>query len=181
MSQKPTVGRIVHFYSDTVAQRSAGTGTPGYGFNGVGAGPYLALVTQVFEDSNGDVVYANLYVIPPFGDPFHEGSVSEGSENVGPTRYWIWPPAAPGTPYVPLADVKFAATPITTNIPSLAGYQVDTSSTDVTLPAAGWALASAPAGATADEPASPVAVEAPADEILDPLAARKPVLASVTG
>ena len=44
--QKPSVGRVVHFYSTSVDSRG-GEGSHG-GFNGVGAGPYLAHVTQTF-------------------------------------------------------------------------------------------------------------------------------------
>jgi len=86
---KPTVGRIVHFHSDAVANRDSRQ--PGYGYNGVGAGPYPALVTQVFTDGAGCVTYINLKVLPPFAPPFDEGSVSEGAENC-PGRYWEWPP-----------------------------------------------------------------------------------------
>lgn len=81
----PTVGRIVHFYSDAVTNRDSRQ--PGYGYNGVGAGPYPAIVTQVFP--GGD--YINLKVLPPFAPPFDEGSVSEGAEKC-PGRYWEWPP-----------------------------------------------------------------------------------------
>jgi hypothetical protein len=88
--QKPTVGRVVHFYSDAVAMNDSPSGN---GFNGVGKGPYAAHVTQTFEDADGNPTYANLYVIPPFGDPFHEGSVPmKGSEFDGGTIYWEWPP-----------------------------------------------------------------------------------------
>jgi len=89
--QKPSVGRVVHFYSTSVDSRG-GEGSHG-GFNGVGAGPYLAHVTQTFEDADGNPTYANLYVIPPFGDPFHQGSVPmKGSEfDCDGTLYWEWP------------------------------------------------------------------------------------------
>lgn len=86
---KPTVGRIVHFYSEAVANRP-GT-NPGYGYNGTGAGPYMAVVTQVFPDAEGNILYANLKVLPPFSPPFDEGSVSEGAEKCA-GRYWVWPP-----------------------------------------------------------------------------------------
>lgn len=85
----PTVGRIVHFYSDAVASRDQRQ--PGYGFNGMGAGPYPAIVTQVFKNDAGEVTYCNMKVLPPFAPPFDEGSVSEGAEKC-PGRYWEWPP-----------------------------------------------------------------------------------------
>lgn len=83
MSATPTVGRIVHFHSDAVANRDQRQ--PGYGYNGMGAGPYPAIVTQVFD------AYVNLKVLPPFSPPFDEGSVSEGADKC-PGRYWEWPP-----------------------------------------------------------------------------------------
>lgn len=85
--QKPSVGRVVHFYSAAIA------GKDGYGRNGVGKGPYAAIVTQVFTDTNGEVTFCNMKVFPPFANAWDEGSVSEGS---GPDdasgRFWIWPP-----------------------------------------------------------------------------------------
>lgn len=85
MSASPTVGRIVHFYSDAVANRDSRQ--PGYGFNGTGAGPYPAVITQAFPGQP----YINIKVLPPFAPPFDEGSVSEGAEAC-PGRYWEWPP-----------------------------------------------------------------------------------------
>lgn len=78
---KPSVGRIVHFYSK---QR----GSQG-GINGVGEGPYPAIVTQIFK-SGEEIRFVNLKVFPPFAVPFDEGSVSEQEEC--PDRYWAWPP-----------------------------------------------------------------------------------------
>lgn len=89
---KPTVGRIVHFYSD--AQKSNPSGNPswdGRGHNGQGAGPYAAIVGQVFDGAD----YANLFVFDPFagGLGHWEGSVSEwNGEDDKPARYWVWPP-----------------------------------------------------------------------------------------
>ncbi|MDP3327176.1 hypothetical protein [Parvibaculum sp.] len=90
---KPSVGRVVHFYSEAVAMKD---NCAGRGFNGVGAGPYLAHVTQVFEDADGNTTYANLYVIPPVGDPFHKGLVPmKGSSFYEDGDfYWEWPPRA---------------------------------------------------------------------------------------
>jgi hypothetical protein len=85
---KPTVGRIVHFYSGAIANKNPDN--PGYGLNGQGAGPYVAAVTQVF--SCGD--YINLKVIGFGVDAWDEGSVSEGTANNVPegARFWVWPP-----------------------------------------------------------------------------------------
>lgn len=78
MSDRPTVGRIVHFYNEALAP---------YGKNGIGAGPYAAIVTQTFPSGP----YINLKVLP-YGDAWDEGSVNEKAE--GSTRYWEWPPRA---------------------------------------------------------------------------------------
>ncbi len=89
MLKKASIGQIVHFYSQTVADRSPSQ--PGNGFNGIGAGPYTAIVTQTFEDGDG-VTYCNLKVFPPFSPPFDEGSVAErDSKHFQPGRYWEWP------------------------------------------------------------------------------------------
>lgn len=92
MSKTPFVGAIVHFYNENIGT-PAGSAPPGY--NGVGAGPYSAVVTQVFKDQDGRVIYSNMKVLPPFGKTFDEGSVSEflGAPGVdSPPRYWVWPP-----------------------------------------------------------------------------------------
>jgi hypothetical protein len=78
---KPSVGRIVHFYSK---QRGLNGG-----INGAGEGPYPAMVTQIFK-SGDEIRYVNLKVFPPFQSPFDEGSVSVKDEC--PDRYWEWPP-----------------------------------------------------------------------------------------
>lgn len=83
----PTVGRIVHFYSEAIASNDI-TLTPG--FNGQGSGPYPAMVTQAFKNSDGNVPFINLKVFPPFGDSFDMGSVS--TKDISPGRYWEWPP-----------------------------------------------------------------------------------------
>lgn len=77
---KPSVGRIVHFFSK---QRGANGG-----INGAGEGPYPAMVTQIFK-SGEDIRFVNLKVFPPFAPPFDEGSVSQQEET--PDRYWAWP------------------------------------------------------------------------------------------
>lgn len=88
---KPTIGRFVHFYSQTVADRNPNQ--PGYGYNGLGRGPYPALVTQLFTDGDGNITYCNLKVFPPFAPPFDEGSVAEkDSTYYQPGRFWEWPP-----------------------------------------------------------------------------------------
>ena len=93
---KPTVGRIVHFYSEATANRNPHS--PGYGLNGQGAGPYPAIVMQTFPDGP----YVNLKVLGWGENAWDEGSVSEkpavGPEGVQPrqqhmhSRYWVWPP-----------------------------------------------------------------------------------------
>lgn len=89
---KPTVGRIVHFYSTAIANKNPTA--PGYGLNGQGAGPYPAIVTQVFGEP-----YVNLKVLGWGEAAWDEGSVSpkapvaEGREEQ--SRYWIWPPRDP--------------------------------------------------------------------------------------
>ncbi len=76
---KPTVGRIVHFY----------TGDTSKHFNGQGEGPYPAIITQVFDGA----LYSNLKVLPPFEGAYDEGSVSHLDDcSDGTTRYWVWPP-----------------------------------------------------------------------------------------
>ncbi len=75
MDQKPSVGRVVHFYNANLNH------------NGQGAGPYPATVTQTFEGP-----YINLKV-SAWGVPdWDEGSVSELSASSPQSRYWCWPP-----------------------------------------------------------------------------------------
>lgn len=81
----PTIGRIVHFYTSDTTRMS----------NGMGAGPYPAMVTQVFQGSPDHDTMANLKVFPPMGEPYDAGSVQEKAQadangHVG--RYWVWPP-----------------------------------------------------------------------------------------
>jgi len=78
---KPSVGRIVHFYSKS-------RGANG-GINGAGEGPYPAIVTQIFKGGD-EIKFINLKVFPPFAPPFDEGSVSQIEAT--PDRYWAWPP-----------------------------------------------------------------------------------------
>lgn len=69
----PTVGRIVHVYTTDKTRQ----------FNGVGEGPYAALVTQVFSD-----VCINARVFPAFGEPWETSSCMP---ETAPHR-WAWPP-----------------------------------------------------------------------------------------
>ena len=97
MLKKLSVGRIVHFYSHIVADKNPRQ--PGYGYNGVGAGPYPALVTQVFTDAQGNITYANLKVFPHGAPPFDEGSVAErDGPHFQPGRYWEWPDLQANSP-----------------------------------------------------------------------------------
>jgi hypothetical protein len=77
---KPTVGRIVHFYTDREIPFS----------NGVGKGPYAAIITQVFGDD--EAAYCNLMVFAPLSVPFAETSVRNAEFETAPSRYWVWPP-----------------------------------------------------------------------------------------
>lgn len=82
---KPTVGRIVHFYTAT-PPTVPGISTPG--LNGQGNGPYPATIIQVFDGA----YYANLKV-QGWNHVWDEGSVSEwNGEGEAPGRYWVWPP-----------------------------------------------------------------------------------------
>lgn len=81
--RKPNVGDMVHFYTTEPTRHS----------NGQKEGPYAALVLQAW---NGP--YVNLFVIPPFGEPYHEGSVSHRDDMFKlvkgtnlPARWWEWP------------------------------------------------------------------------------------------
>lgn len=84
MSQKQSVGRIVHFFTkDRLNQ-----------YNGVGEGPYAAIITQVFTDGGGEVgpqSYVNMKVFTPFGEPRDEGSVRHKDVDGDQGRYWTWP------------------------------------------------------------------------------------------
>jgi hypothetical protein len=82
--QKPTVGRIVHFYNTSLAA-PVGHSHTGINLNGQGAGPYPALVIQDFPGP-----YVNL-LVHAWGGDWREGSVSEKSET-NASRYWEWPP-----------------------------------------------------------------------------------------
>jgi hypothetical protein len=91
---KATVGRIVHFYSEAIAHKDPSK--PGYGLNGQGSGPYVAIVQQTFDGP-----YVSLKVLGWGVDAWDEGSVSE-KPAIGPGvqpgeqhlhgRYWEWPP-----------------------------------------------------------------------------------------
>jgi hypothetical protein len=73
---KATVGRVVHFYDHSL------------NINGQGAGPYAAMVTQLFPGSD----YINLTVFAPF-EVIQAGSVAhEDSPHGAQGRYWAWPP-----------------------------------------------------------------------------------------
>ena len=77
---KPSVGRIVHFFSRVRGDQ----------FNGGGDGPYAAIVTQVFDGP-----YVNLKVLPSMAEPSDVGSVSPGhavDKTADHARWWEWPP-----------------------------------------------------------------------------------------
>ncbi|MBG0809855.1 hypothetical protein IY145_10735 [Methylosinus sp. H3A] len=76
----PTVGRIVHFYTENPSGQT----------NGVGEGPYAAIITQVFSD--GMDAYVNLKVFRPYGGNVDEGSVRHKDFATNEGRCWVWPP-----------------------------------------------------------------------------------------
>lgn len=83
------VGNIVQFFGPNWAEGpSPNPALVGPGYNGQGAGPYAAIVTQVFNEA-----YVNLLVLVPFSDPVHVGSVPEkGSPyHYEGGAYWVWP------------------------------------------------------------------------------------------
>ena len=82
----PTVGRIVHFYSKSIAENNYG----GDGFGGQGAGPYAAMITGTINNPDGDVIGVHLRVMPPLALEFNEARVE--TEDTSPDRYWEWPP-----------------------------------------------------------------------------------------
>ena len=70
MSDKPTIGRIVHFYNHAIPS----------------AGPYPAMVIQTFDGP-----YVNL-LVHAWGGDWREGSVEEKSDSNTNSRCWVWPP-----------------------------------------------------------------------------------------
>lgn len=72
---QPTVGRIVHFYTKDASRQ----------FNGVGEGPYAAVIAQVHNDR-----CASLTVFPPFAAPYSAGSVM--IDDVSGWQHFVWPP-----------------------------------------------------------------------------------------
>lgn len=81
---KPSVGRIVHFH----------TTSPPKTDNGVGKGPYAALITQVFTDGDGNPTYCNLRVFTPTDGEKDCLSVPQRDSkfDVTGTYFWDWPP-----------------------------------------------------------------------------------------
>lgn len=84
MTTKPSVGRTVHFFTTDPAKQ----------FNGQGAGPYPAVVLQVFSTDPAHDTMANLKV-SHWGGSYDEGSVYEhmqGRLNGCFASWWVWPP-----------------------------------------------------------------------------------------
>ena len=79
----PTIGRIVHYYNPALNDRDG---------NGVGQGPYPAIITQTWLDQNGEVSYCNLRIFAWNNDHYY-GSVPE-KDSIYYSRgvYWEWPP-----------------------------------------------------------------------------------------
>lgn len=93
MTERATVGRIVHFYDfglESVTMKSNGFDHEGrrinVELNGQGSGPYAALVLQ---ERGGGV---NLKVFGPGGD-WYEIAVKHKDDIAGfAQRYWEFPP-----------------------------------------------------------------------------------------
>ena len=66
---KPSVGRIVHYYTQVPHQQ----------FNGMGTGPYAAIITQVHGE--GDNPYITVTVFPPFSVPYNQGSITQMTDD----------------------------------------------------------------------------------------------------
>lgn len=79
----PIVGCPVHYFTDNPKEQR----------NGVGRGPYAAVVTQVFAN---DV--CNLKILPPMGPDFDAGSVEPETAASGVPRGRFWAPPRRG-PY----------------------------------------------------------------------------------
>lgn len=81
---KPTVGRIVHFYTDNQSQQS----------NGRKQGPYAAIIVGVCGAGDGPNQMVNLKVFADHGADLMLGSVRGNNtvERTSEPRYWEWPP-----------------------------------------------------------------------------------------
>jgi len=78
--QKPTVGRIVHYY-----EAPAGS-TPDFG--GAFEGPFAAIVAASHSDT-----CATLAVLKPWKEGVHVASSSQRKDVAGGMlSYWEWPP-----------------------------------------------------------------------------------------
>lgn len=77
--QSPSLGRIVLF-------------TPGTDERANGAEEYPAIIGQVFADPGSPRPYCNLFVMPPFREPYWEGSTQEHVDEEPKARTWRWPP-----------------------------------------------------------------------------------------
>lgn len=79
----PTVGRIVHYFNPALLPHDG---------NGVGQGPYPAVVTQVWYAEDGSASYCNLKVFA-WNNDHYVGSVPELDTKFyrGGAPYWAWP------------------------------------------------------------------------------------------
>jgi hypothetical protein len=73
-----TVGRIVHYYTTDASRHR----------DGIGQGPYAALVVRV-HDADAGVVNLRVFT----SDDFSPSSVERKRSN-GQGQYWEWPPRA---------------------------------------------------------------------------------------
>jgi len=77
----PAVGRIVHVYASHLSQ------------NGVDAGPFAAIITQVFPSSDPAAAYVNVKVFVPIGPVQDITSIAQkGTVYATPGYYWEQPP-----------------------------------------------------------------------------------------
>ncbi len=81
VTQQPTVGRMVHFYSSARPPASKRTMDSN--------GPFAAIVTAVDAETNS----VTLTIFPPLGDAYHMHGVRHRSVSASrASRFWEWPP-----------------------------------------------------------------------------------------
>ena len=80
VTQRPTVGRIVHFYTSNKPPRSLRPVDR--------HGPFAAIVTDVNEETRS----VTITVLPPAGEPFWVHGVRHKNDSARGSRFWEWPP-----------------------------------------------------------------------------------------
>lgn len=77
----PAVGRIVHVYASHLSQ------------NGIDAGPFAAIITQVFPSGDPTAAFVNTKVFVPIGAVQDVTSIAQkGTQFATPGYYWVQPP-----------------------------------------------------------------------------------------